>query len=375
MKRKLSLILASLLALSVLATACTKPADDIEQPEGVSGDEQTNVGATVPVELPEAVPTEADGKIVMKVNGEDVSLAKYRYYFLNFKYGVDGGDSSVWESDDGTLAAQLDSMILSETQNMAAIKVLANELGVTLSEEIKQANVDTIIAETIKAYEESGETTYAEQLENYFLTDVLFRDLQTTYALQNEVYGQSFLEGGALYPVTDELVLDYINDNYVRVKHILIKTTDLDDAEKAEARKRADNILDRAKNGESFEELVKEYSEDGMDPETGYYFTTGKMVQEFEEASYDLEVGEISDIVESVYGYHIIKKYEMEQDYILSDETLRSEAASQICYEAYADKLTSTAAGLSYEYLEGIEDVKAQLMEESHALYTELSAS
>ena len=65
------------------------------------------------------------------------------------------------------------------------------------------------------------------------------------------------------------------------------------------------------KNGEDFMTVVAEYNEDpGMDVygEDGYYFNSGVMVEEYEEASFALEEGGVSEIVETTYGYHIIKR-------------------------------------------------------------------
>jgi len=90
----------------------------------------------------------------------------------------------------------------------------------------------------------------------------------------------------------------------------------VDPATKEEAKKLADEITKRARDGEDFYSLVEAYGEDpGMynNPE-GYLFTYGAMVPEFEEASFKLKVGEISDPVETTYGYHIIKKLPLDLD-------------------------------------------------------------
>ena len=70
-------------------------------------------------------------------------------------------------------------------------------------------------------------------------------------------------------------------------------------------------ILDRIKNGEKFGKLAKEISIDSgsakRDGNLGY-FTKGKMVKQFEEAAFKLQIGQISEPVKSEYGYHIIKR-------------------------------------------------------------------
>ncbi|GAE86824.1 peptidylprolyl isomerase [Acetivibrio straminisolvens] len=120
-----------------------------------------------------------------------------------------------------------------------------------------------------------------------------------------------------------------------RVKHILIALPDEEQqeyktlaqegkTEEAEAylkekleaiKPKAEEVLNKAKSGEDFEALIKEYGEDpGMESEDykdGYIVSKNSgFIQSFEDASLALGVGEISDLVEGPYGYHIIKVYE-----------------------------------------------------------------
>ena len=124
-------------------------------------------------------------------------------------------------------------------------------------------------------------------------------------------YGNEFVES-----LSDEAVEDYYKKNYVRVKHIL-----------AEDEKTAQTIKDKLKKGEKFEELMQTYSVDPgiSDWPDGYTFTRGEMIQEFEDAAFDMKVGEISDLVKTLYGYHILKKEELKpfdevsQEYGIAD--------------------------------------------------------
>ncbi len=95
----------------------------------------------------------------------------------------------------------------------------------------------------------------------------------------------------------------------VRASHILIKADMKDEAAKAEAMKKIEDLLKRARAGEDFAELAKQYSEDPGSKAKGgeYVFGRGKMTPPFEQAAFSLEVGQISDVVETTYGYHIIK--------------------------------------------------------------------
>lgn len=118
--------------------------------------------------------------------------------------------------------------------------------------------------------------------------------------------------------ISDEEVKNFYDENpqyfekpeQVRASHILIMfEPDASDEDKAKAKEKIAGILKRAKAGEDFAALAKEYTEDPGSKETGgeYTFPRGKMVKVFEDTAFGLEVGRISDIVETEYGYHIIK--------------------------------------------------------------------
>jgi peptidyl-prolyl cis-trans isomerase C len=133
--------------------------------------------------------------------------------------------------------------------------------------------------------------------------------------------------------VTDADIEQYFKDHpsdfdEVRVRHILISTQPKDQGDeeeeakdkksaekpkaltKEEARKKAQALLERARKGEDFAKLARENSDDpGSKDKGGEYdfFGRGKMVPEFEKAAFALKPGEISDLVETQYGFHIIK--------------------------------------------------------------------
>jgi peptidyl-prolyl cis-trans isomerase C len=82
-----------------------------------------------------------------------------------------------------------------------------------------------------------------------------------------------------------------------------------DESRKAEARKKLEMIQKRLRKGEDFAALAKEFSEGpsrGKGGDLGY-FRRGQMVKAFEEAAFTLRPGEVSDIVETKFGYHLIK--------------------------------------------------------------------
>ncbi len=113
----------------------------------------------------------------------------------------------------------------------------------------------------------------------------------------------------------DENPAKFEQPEQVRASHILIGTRDMEtgteftEEQKKAKRKVADDLRKRAVGGEDFTKLAKEFSEDPGSKETGgeYIFGRGKMVPEFEAAAFSLNTNQVSDVVATQFGYHIIK--------------------------------------------------------------------
>jgi peptidyl-prolyl cis-trans isomerase D len=118
-----------------------------------------------------------------------------------------------------------------------------------------------------------------------------------------------------------------------RARHILIKTSEEDSEDVlAEKRKMAEQVLELAKSGEDFAELAKQYSEGPSGPRGGDLgaFSRGRMVKPFEDAAFSLKEGEISDIVETQFGFHIIKLEKIEPAYTRPLEEVKGEIKAQL---------------------------------------------
>lgn len=135
-------------------------------------------------------------------------------------------------------------------------------------------------------------------------------------------------------------------NNQVKASHILISTRDdadqpLSDEQKAEKLKLAEDILTRAKKGEDFAALAREYSDDPGSGEKGGdlgYFSPGMMVPEFNDKAFSMQVGEISDIVETQFGYHIIYLTDKINEVVSLDQ-VREEVRSQLKFEKYSEEM------------------------------------
>ncbi len=99
----------------------------------------------------------------------------------------------------------------------------------------------------------------------------------------------------------------------VRAQHILIRPKDESGKSNDDARKLAEDILKMAKSGQDFSELAKKYSMDPGNAKNGGdlgFFKKGSMVKEFDDAVFALKPGQVSNLVKTQFGYHIIKMNE-----------------------------------------------------------------
>ena len=114
----------------------------------------------------------------------------------------------------------------------------------------------------------------------------------------------------------------------VKVSHILVEIPkDAPPAQKAMARSNIEMIKERLDNGDSFEELAKQYSSsfDRVNGGNIGFIQRGRSDANFEKAAYSLQPGEISDIVETSYGYHIIKVTEKQPDPVIRFEDIQED--------------------------------------------------
>ena len=153
-------------------------------------------------------------------------------------------------------------------------------------------------------------------------------------------------------PPTD--IQRYYNDNVqqyttpeqVRASHILLETTGKNEAD---VKKRAEEILKQVKSGADFAELAKKVSEDKGSKENGGdldYFGRGRMVPEFEEVAFKLPPGEISDLVKSQFGYHIIKVVDKRAGLTRPLEEVRVQIQQQLAMQMSDQQVSNRASEL-----------------------------
>ena len=270
---------------------------------------------------------------VMTVNGNEIPADLYCYlietncvnmandilnyynYYGAYSECVNEDQSINWDGilyGDTTVAQYVRYLTEDSLLFYATIENMAEELGVSLTDE-DWAAIDTSCAQVVTA--QGGEMLFELTLNTIGLRNESFkRPLAVSYLFDRltELVGQ---EGSSLYmdPADYSEYLAYAD-------HILLLTTDeatgqpLSEDEIASRRTTMEDLLSQlqAVEGEErmelFTKLADEYSEDPghLTYPTGYIFGPGEMVEEFETAAFALQPGELSGIVETSYGYHIL---------------------------------------------------------------------
>ncbi len=280
-------------------------------------------------------PLNEGAETVLTVNGDAVAADEYSGYMLyNMQYYASMyaqmGLTDLWSNKDMAKSLGASMPEAAEQQAIYARVVMQkfNELGLKLSynEQKEMASVRrNSIANT-------GKDAYLNQIAQFGFSDQTYQNfmyISQCYQALNDYY---FGENGVNTP-SDEDIQKYYEYNYITAKHILITTVDPASGETKrtdeEAKKEAQSILDRINAGEDFDTLMNQYSEDtGLSNNpNGYTFTEGQMVTEFYDGAKALAEDEVSELVKSSYGYHIIKRVKLDDSQL---DNFKSDIVSAI---------------------------------------------
>jgi peptidyl-prolyl cis-trans isomerase D len=141
----------------------------------------------------------------------------------------------------------------------------------------------------------------------------------------------------------------YTTAEQVRASHILLKTEGKDDAT---VKAKAEDVLKQAKAGADFAELAKKYSEDEGSGKNGGdldYFGRGRMVPEFDQVAFALQPGQMSDVVKTQFGYHIIKLVDKKPGTTRTLADVRQQLTDQIAYERAQAQAADLAQNLEQQ--------------------------
>lgn len=256
-------------------------------------------------------------------------------------------------SDGTTMSDYIKNDVLSTVKQELVIENLAEQYGVTLTDEQKAA-IESDEQSFIEQY--GGEEGFAAELAKLGLRRETYERITRANYLYQNLYQLYQTGGSALYASDEDLAVYAADQGYITADHILLATKDtatgeaLSDEQKAEKKALAEELAEKLRSytgddlASYFAELADEYSEDPgrASYPSGYTFTTGSMVQEFEDAAYALSEGEVSDIVESSFGYHILLRLPL--DKAAAAETVREDYFSHLIDEQMDKAKAATSA-------------------------------
>lgn len=262
--------------------------------------------------------TSGCGKVSTLPNGNDALVS-----FSNTNLGISAGD----------LYSEVKGTALSKLIDMIDTKILLDKYPDKSSDADKYVNEQYDLIKT-NFKDDKGkfdEEALKEQIYAYYgITDIdKFKDI-----IRLNYYRTEAVNDYAKKSVTDKQIQKYYDENVygdISCKHILITpavTDNMSDEDKTKADKEAlqnaKDIIKKLKNGDSFDDLAKEYSDDTSNKDKGGdlgYFNTGDMLEEFEKAAFALKKGKYTTTpVKTKYGYHIILKTDEKEKPSLEDK-------------------------------------------------------
>jgi peptidyl-prolyl cis-trans isomerase C len=325
--------LASLSALLLVITACSQ--------------EKAGKGLT-----PE--PAESQDPPAMSINGKIFSKADLDMHQRLMAFFMDQTGMKP-PSDQGDYL-----------RKQAAASLLQIELMVEAAEQDKlsvtPAEVDADLneaAQRVGSREKLDAALQAVSLPQDYFRKQLERNLLVNKYLQKIRDAQPEVTEEEMQKFYKENEDKFENPERVRASHILIKVEqNAKPEERAAARKKAQDVLKRLKAGEDFAAVAKEVSDCPSAQQGGDlgFFSRGQMVPPFEQAAFSLQPGKLSDIVETQFGYHIIKVAEHQKaakvPYEEAKERIRSYLKQQQERFALRDTLQDRVKRAKVEYLD-----------------------
>ncbi len=285
-----------------------------------------------------------DDVTIVTVNGDSIRSPEVRLMMQNLA------------SQLGQRKQQIDQQQLFQAATQQAIdtKLLAQEAR-RREIELDTGAVDGIMAQVEQ--QSGGRESLDEFLGNVGISYDEFKGTVAESVLVQTLVDRDIRPG---VEVTDQEVAEFYQGNpqmfqrpeQVRARHILMAVDQgADEDSKAEAKTRAEAARKRAQNGEDFAALATELSEGPSAPNGGDlgFFSADRMVKPFADAAFALEPGAISQVVETQFGYHVIKVEERRPASTQSLDEVRDPLRNALVEREVGDGLTSLVERLRSE--------------------------
>jgi len=292
------------------ATACRKPPASAARKDAAAPEALATAGQGTAQPSPTAAQAPAPAKpmpaelpaVLARVNGEAVTKVDFDRLIKNME--VRANQPIPAERRDAIFRQALDQLVtyavLSQETRARKVAVTDEEVDSNIKQMRSQFGTDE---EFKKALDLRGMTL--EKLKSDTRIDIGINKM-----VEGEVSSQPAPSDADCREFYDKNPDKFKQDESVRASHILFRVDEnADAATKKKAMDQAQAVLKEARGGADFAALAKKHSADGSAQQGGdlNFFTHGQMVPQFDQAAFALKTGEISDIVTTQFGYHIIK--------------------------------------------------------------------
>ena len=277
-----------------------------------------------------------DTTVLMTVGGRKVTAEMFRYVCLKNASYLFGGETEDLSDEQ---KKQLGEAVFAELRRYYAVETLAEKHKVALGKEDLNAIGEQIDGN--RKAEDSLDEYYAGY-EKMYMTENVFYEQTVNYYLERDLFDYIADESSGVIFLSDEDLRADIRKHFYAAEQIL--RSDKKDRELLLS------LRDRALAGEDFASLADEYSDDKM--KSVRYFTEGEMQDFFEGTVKSLEIGGVSEVIESSLGLHLIKRCPLDEQYVNDHlEDLRTKDLVRI----YNGMIAEEAAGLEIVYTDKYE--------------------
>jgi parvulin-like peptidyl-prolyl isomerase len=244
------------------------------------------------------------------------------------------------QAEEKDIVAQIGTRVITKIEFERMLKRRGGEVSIDKKMEISLLNN---LAQTIALGDLAREKGLDKRKDVQEMMELTIDNLLANVLVKEEVVDKvTVSDTDAKKNYEDHLAL-YKTPAKARVRHILIKaeksaSTDV----KKKARERTEEVLKKIKAGEDFGKLAVEYSDDPMSQAKGGdlgFVEKGQIVKMFDEAAFKLNPGEVSDIIESSYGFHIIRMEEKKEEVIQPFESVKDKVTAKLREEIKTEKI------------------------------------
>jgi len=220
------------------------------------------------------------------------------------------------------------------------------------NEEVKLAYValkSTDFADKV-VIEDDKLITWFDQQKNQYLSESQIRLKYLFFSYDDDLNQVSVTEEQLKAKYNSD-ISQYVTPEQRHARHILFRINETDDAQvRIDKKKKAEEVLKMVQEGQDFAELAKQYSEGPTATNGGDlgFFNKGAMVEQFDEVVFQMQPGNSSDIVETVFGFHIIKLEEVRPESTKSFEDVEDSIANAMKSDGVKD-ITRTRIKQAYE--------------------------